>query len=170
MPEKTKTQKAASKRLFEVERRKDYFNLGVLIFTLGSVFGTYYEQIFMYVTLYIHQGIKLWLPRSGLIYGPLSPIYGAGALLVFIMICRWRSKRWYEYFVYGFFNFFEEKAVFPSKLTPTRQMELPSLITKVTAIPVGVSSEMCETFTDGKPLSRYASLMARSSNKASDSE
>ena len=103
MSEKTKTQKATPKRLFELERRKDYFNLGVLIFTIGSVFGTYYEQIFMYVTLYIHQGIKLWLPRSGLIYGPLSPIYGAGALLVFIMICRWRNKKWYEYFVYGFF-------------------------------------------------------------------
>lgn len=103
MSEKTKTQKAAPKRLFELERHKDYFNLGVLIFTIGSVFGTYYEQIFMYVTLYIHQGIKLWLPRSGLIYGPLSPIYGAGALLVFIMICRWRNKKWYEYFVYGFF-------------------------------------------------------------------
>lgn len=103
MSKKTKTQKAAPKRLFELERRKDYFNLGVLIFTLGSVFGTYYERIFMYVTLYIHQGIKLWLPRTGLIYGPLSPIYGAGALLVFIMICRWRNKKWYEYFVYGFF-------------------------------------------------------------------
>ncbi|MCQ2569052.1 MAG: putative ABC transporter permease [Candidatus Saccharibacteria bacterium] len=103
MSEKTKTQKTAPKRLFELERRKDYFNLGVLIFTLGSVFGTYYERIFMYVTLYIHQGIKLWLPRTGLIYGPLSPIYGAGALLVFIMICRWRNKKWYEYFVYGFF-------------------------------------------------------------------
>ena len=57
----------------------------------------------MYVTLYIHEGVKLWLPRSGLIYGPLSPIYGAGALLVFILICRWRDKKWYEYFIYGFF-------------------------------------------------------------------
>ncbi len=103
MSGKTKIKEAAPKRLFEDERRADYFNLGVLIFTIGSIFGTYYEQIFMYVTLYIHQGIKLWLPRSGLIYGPFSPIYGTGALIIFLMICRWRNKKWYEYFVYGFF-------------------------------------------------------------------
>lgn len=95
--------KSTPKRLFELERRWDYFNLGVLLFALGSIFGTYYESIFMYVALYLEQGIKLWLPRSGLIYGPFSPIYGAGVLLAFIVICIWRDKRWWQYYIAGFF-------------------------------------------------------------------
>lgn len=92
-----------NKRLFEVERRRDYFNLAVFIFTVGSIFGTLYEQIFMLICIYLDNGKLIWLPRAGLVYGPLSPIYGTGALLIFLLICRWRSKKWYDYFVYGFF-------------------------------------------------------------------
>lgn len=95
--------KQKNKRLFEVERKRDYFNLGVLVFTVGSIFGTLYEQIFMLICIYLDNGEIIWLPRAGLVYGPFSPIYGTGALAIYILICRWRDKKWYDYFVYGFF-------------------------------------------------------------------
>lgn len=100
---KKEAAKKETKRLFELKKRSDYFNVATLLFTIGSIFGVYYEQIFMLVTVYVHQGYILWVPRTGLVYGPFSPIYGVGALLIFAVCCIWRDKKWYEYFIYGFF-------------------------------------------------------------------
>ena len=109
----TKQQKSAAKkpqknkRKIEVtprfSRRIDYFNLAVLIFAIGSFFGVYYEQFFMLITTYIRTGGAeiLWVPRTGLIYGPFSPIYGGGGLLLLLTVCTMRDKKWYQYFIAG---------------------------------------------------------------------
>lgn len=93
----------------------DLFNFVTIIFILGSIFGTYYEQIITYFEYLIRFGKGIWVSRSGLIYGPLSPMYGLGTILVFFIFClpEKKYKKW-KVFVGGtiFGGFFEYFASF----------------------------------------------------------
>ncbi len=91
------------KNLIELARKRGYFNIGVLLFTVGSIFGVYYEQIFMFTTIYFRTGNIFWEPRTGLVYGPFSPIYGVGTLIIFLVCALWKNRKWHEYFLAGFF-------------------------------------------------------------------
>ena len=71
-----------------------------LIFVIGCVVGTYYEQILYLVRNYIDYGTIVWESRRGVIYGPFSPIYGAGAVLFTGIFTRKKYKPW-EVFIYG---------------------------------------------------------------------
>ena len=55
-----------------------------LIFVIGSIFGAFYEQILNLVKVYLTTGDIVWELRRGVIYGPFSPIYGAGQYFLFI--------------------------------------------------------------------------------------
>lgn len=58
------------------------------VFLLGSIFGAYYEQILnLFIHYYYHHEL-VWQLRRGVIYGPISPIYGAGAVLFTILLLR----------------------------------------------------------------------------------
>lgn len=58
------------------------------IFLLGSIFGAYYEQILnLFIHYHYHHEI-VWQLRRGVIYGPISPIYGAGAVLFLSFFVR----------------------------------------------------------------------------------
>ena len=70
----------------------DLFNLVTICFLLGSIFGTYYEQIITYFEYLIRFGKGIWVSRSGLIYGPLSPMYGLGIILVLFIFCLPEKK------------------------------------------------------------------------------
>lgn len=56
-------------------------------FLLGSVIGTYYEQILWYIRF------QVWVPRQGVFYGPFSPIYGVGFSIFVIFLGRGTEKR-----------------------------------------------------------------------------
>ena len=71
-----------------------------LIFAIFSVFGTYYEQILNLITNYLQEGSIFWEYRRGVIYGPFSPIYGAGAVLFTILLVK-KEKSKFETFLYG---------------------------------------------------------------------
>lgn len=71
-----------------------------LIFVIGCVFGTYYEEILMFCLNYIRHGIYLWESRQGVIYGPFSPIYGAGAVLMTYVLVS-KERKWYQTFLSG---------------------------------------------------------------------
>lgn len=71
-----------------------------LIFVIGSIFGVYYEQILTFVTNYIRYGTILWESRQGVIYGPFSPIYGAGAVLMTYVLAS-KQRKWYQTFLAG---------------------------------------------------------------------
>ena len=58
------------------------------IFVIGCIFGTYYEQILTLVKSLIHTGEFVWEFRRGVLYGPFSPIYGAGAVLMILLLGR----------------------------------------------------------------------------------
>lgn len=84
-------------------RPRDYFNVAIIVFVIGCIFGTYYEQIFMLITVYMRTREIFWESRTGLIYGPFSPIYGTGGIVIYSVLCLWRDRHWYEYFLVGAF-------------------------------------------------------------------
>ena len=57
---------------------RNYF----LSLLLASIFGALYEQILNLVKVYFATGDIVWSLRRGVIYGPFSPIYGVGAVLI----------------------------------------------------------------------------------------
>lgn len=59
-----------------------------LIFVIGSIFGALYEQILNLITTYLQTGNLVWELRRGVIYGPFSPIYGAGAVLLVYFLAK----------------------------------------------------------------------------------
>ena len=59
-----------------------------LIFVIGSIFGAFYEQILNLVKVYFTTGDIVWELRRGVIYGPFSPIYGAGAVLFVYLLVK----------------------------------------------------------------------------------
>lgn len=71
-----------------------------LIFVILSIFGTYYEQILNLIRYYYSEGIIFWESRSGVFYGPFSPIYGAGAILILVLFGR-KKRPWHQTLLYG---------------------------------------------------------------------
>lgn len=59
-----------------------------LVFVIGSIFGAYYEQILNLIKVFFRKGIIVWELRRGVIYGPFSPIYGVGAVLIVWLLAR----------------------------------------------------------------------------------
>lgn len=70
----------ASKRLI--------FNQIVIFFVVGSVFGTYWEEIMYIVRHLVETGTFEWVSRRGLLYGPFSPVYGIGAVCIYLIFYR----------------------------------------------------------------------------------
>ena len=82
------------------EAKKEIFNKIILIFTIGCVFGTYYEELLHIVLGLIRTGTFSWASRRGLIYGPFCPVYGIGAVLVYLCF-GFKERKWYKNFIYG---------------------------------------------------------------------
>lgn len=66
-------------------RAREIFNHVVLYFTIGCVFGTYWEEIMCMVRSVFETGALTWVSRRGLLYGPFSPVYGMGAVLIYLV-------------------------------------------------------------------------------------
>lgn len=63
----------------------EIFNHIVLYFTIGCIFGTYWEEIMCVVRTLWQTGTFEWVSRRGLLYGPFSPVYGMGAVLIYLI-------------------------------------------------------------------------------------
>lgn len=72
----------------------------LFIFVIACIIGTYYEQILTLIKGYFRQGIIIWESRRGVIYGPISPIYGAGAVIMTYFLAR-KNHTWHQTFLYG---------------------------------------------------------------------
>lgn len=64
-----------------------------LIFIIGCLIGTWYEEILTLIRTGHYEN------RSGVMYGPFNPVYGAGMLLMVIVIGR--IEKWYHAITYG---------------------------------------------------------------------
>lgn len=73
---------------------RDIFNHIVLLFVIGCIVGTYYEEILCLVRTFMGTGEWQWVSRRGLLYGPFSPVYGIGAVLVYLLFYRSHLKFW----------------------------------------------------------------------------
>lgn len=72
----------------------------LFVFIIGSVIGVYYEQILNLIIHYIKDGSIYWQSRRGVIYGPLSPIYGAGFVIMVYYLAKKELKS-YQIFLRG---------------------------------------------------------------------
>ena len=102
-PRLTAEQRRALRKASYKARREylDYIKLGwfqiVVIFLVASVLGLIIEEIWMFITEGLTQS------RVGLVWGPYSPIYGFGAVLLTIVCWKLRergAKAW-QIFVVG---------------------------------------------------------------------
>lgn len=71
-----------------------------IIFIIGCLFGNYYEMILNFVKHYLNDGSIFWEVRRGVIYGPFSPIYGFGAVVMTYFLAD-RNHKWWQTFLYG---------------------------------------------------------------------
>ena len=71
-----------------------------IIFIIGCLFGNYYEMILNLVRHYLRDGSFFWEVRRGFIYGPLSPVYGAGAVLMTMAFAE-KNYKWHQILIYG---------------------------------------------------------------------
>lgn len=70
------------------------FYQAVILFVVGCVFGTYWEEIMNLVKSFWLTGTPVWESRRGLVYGPFSPVYGIGAVLIYLVFYLTKLKGW----------------------------------------------------------------------------
>lgn len=74
------------------------FDKVFLFFILGSLFGSFFEEI----QWFIQHGV--WTSRHDLLYGPFSTLYGFGLVLFLIILGPKNHKRgFFKTFLYAFF-------------------------------------------------------------------
>lgn len=71
-----------------------------VFFIIGCVFGTYYEMILNLIRHYIHYKDIFWETRQGVIYGPFSPVYGLGAVIITWVLAE-KNHKWWQTLIYG---------------------------------------------------------------------
>ena len=64
------------------------------VFLIGSIFGTIYEDILIFVQTFLETGTGVWMLHRGVIYGPFNVIYGFGAALMCWVLLRKKYENW----------------------------------------------------------------------------
>ncbi len=81
-------QGSAGSKKSSTSTKRLVFNQIILFFVIGCVFGTYWEEIMHIVTHFWQTGTFDWVSRRGLLYGPFSPVYGIGAVCIYLLFYR----------------------------------------------------------------------------------
>lgn len=72
----------------------------LIIFVIGCIVGTYYEELLTLVKIFLRTGDLVWESHRGVIYGPFNPLYGFGLVLITWVFCRKKEKRtWWQTFL-----------------------------------------------------------------------
>ncbi len=83
------------------DSKRDKFNKSIIIFTVGSIIGTFYEELLHFAKFLIFRKEISWVSKRGLIYGPFSQVYGIGAVLIYLLFCNNKERKWYVNFILG---------------------------------------------------------------------
>ncbi len=65
-----------------------------MIFLIGSVFGTVYEDLLIYWQTFQATGTGVWMLHRGVIYGPFNVVYGFGAAVMCWVLLRKAYNNW----------------------------------------------------------------------------
>lgn len=68
------------------------------VFLIASIIGVIYEEIYTIIWNYILHGVFEWSPRRGVIWGPINPIYGFGAVFMSLALVN-KNDKWYISFL-----------------------------------------------------------------------
>ena len=71
-----------------------------MIFIIGSIIGSFYEEILNLLLVYSKTGNIVWEYRRGVIYGPFNVIYGFGAVIIVSLLAD-KNHKWYQTIFYG---------------------------------------------------------------------
>lgn len=71
-----------------------------LIFIIFSILGAYYEETMFFCKKIIRHLPLVWEYKRGLIYGPFSPVYGFGAVIMTITLAK-KERPWWKIFIYA---------------------------------------------------------------------
>jgi uncharacterized membrane protein len=75
----------------------------VWAFAIFAIFGTIYEELLVVFHNLSETGQWLWEPRAGVFWGPFSPIYGIGAILMLLPLIKWpHLKKWQTFLLTAF--------------------------------------------------------------------
>ena len=98
------------KRLYKLKKyilkNKTIFAKGICfdklfaIFIIGSIIGSFYEEILNLFLVYSKTGNIVWEYRRGVIYGPFNVIYGFGAIVIVSLLAD-KNHKWYQTIFYG---------------------------------------------------------------------
>lgn len=86
-------QKVAGRPEGRISGRMIFYQV-VILFVVGCVFGTYWEEIMNLVKSFWLTGTPVWESRRGLVYGSFSPVYGIGAVLIYLVFYLTKLKGW----------------------------------------------------------------------------
>ncbi len=78
-------------------KRKITWDKYFWLFLFASVLGALYEEGLHIVLYYFKHGVFDYSRRSGVLYGPISLVYGIGAVLM-LFITRKKEEKWYIVF------------------------------------------------------------------------
>ena len=70
------------------------------VYVIGCIFGCYWEEILSFTTNFLENGTFIWELHRGVIYGPFSPVYGGGAMLLTYVFAK-KDFKWWQYILYG---------------------------------------------------------------------
>lgn len=70
------------------------------VFLIGSVIGTIYEDVLIFVRTWMENGTGVWMLHRGVIYGPFNVIYGFGAVVMCWLLLRKKYTN-LQIFIYG---------------------------------------------------------------------
>ncbi len=78
-----------------VEKRKISFDKYFRTFLIVSILETFYEVIVYVIEYFIDNGRFGWSRRSGVFFGPISPVYGFGAVFMLFFLGK-REEKWWQ--------------------------------------------------------------------------
>lgn len=85
-------------KVIYVAKKKISFEQYFWVFLVVSILGTFYEEIVYIVEYFLDNGVFGYSRRSGVFWGPISPVYGFGAVFMLFFLGK-KEEKWWKVFL-----------------------------------------------------------------------